>query len=227
MPNNAFQIGSGGASTGADPTDATATTVTINVGPAALASFQPPSGHPNPYAGDLWGPVTIGIIDLPGIIEEIDGCKTPEEWTQQKGTNGNFATSVWKGSKLAEGIKIKMHLVRRGGMTAMQHKATFDAIYPVRDALRPKRGNKPPSLRIKNHAINFVGVNFVVIAGMEPPKWRRSGNSWEWDLEVNEYNPGVSANTGAADPASTTGGDNGALQMGQGLQGAANAVAGG
>lgn len=178
-----------------DPTTPT-TTVTANDpsagSPASLDAFQPPAGHPNPFIDHApWGQVTIGGLLLPGIIESIDGCKTPEEWTQQKGTSGNFATSVWKGSKLAEGIKIKM---------ALYNAVTFAGIYDVRAKLRPTRGKKPPSHAVQNPQINFGGITRITVVDVGFPKWEKSGNYWSYEIEVNEYNPSADAKTGQADP---------------------------
>ncbi len=186
----------GGTSSGAidDPADKTTTTV-VNAGGAgsqSFASFQPPAGEPNPFVDSgPWGKVTIGGLDLPGVIESIDGCGTPEEWSQQKGTSGNFATSTWKGAKLAEKIKIKM---------ALYDARTFAGAYKVRSLLRPTRGVKPPSHAIVNPKINFGGITRIVVDDVGAPSWEKSGGHWIYEIELNEYNPAANATTGAADP---------------------------
>lgn len=201
MANDTSQFDSGaengGSGSGAinDPsTNPTTTTVngTGNGNPGSLASFQPPAGHPNPFVDARpFFSVTIGGLLLPGKIKPPEGCDTEEDWNQQKGTNGSFAVSVWKGSKLTEGIKITMRLHDAAG---------YDAIYAVRDLLRPKRGEKPPSHKIENAIINHVGIIFVTVKKIIAPKWIEQGAYWEYEIELNEFNPAANANTGAADP---------------------------
>lgn len=187
-----------GSGSGAINDPSTKTTTTTANDPAAgspqsLAAFQPPSGEPNPFTDTTpWGRVVVGGFLLPGIIESIDGCGTPEEWTDQKGTSGNFATKVWKGSKLASGPKIKMQLYDRNG---------FAKIYRVRNTLRPTRGKKPPSLSIVNPIINFGGITRIVCNDVGFPKWVKSGGYWEYEIDLAEYNPAADAKTGPADPS--------------------------
>lgn len=185
-----------GGDTSASQGDKTTTVTTndANAGnPQSLATFQPPAGEPNPFIDSgPFGRVNIGGIDLPGIIDNIDGCGTPEDWNQQKGTSGNFATSTWKGSKLAEGIKIKMSLYSA---------FAYAGAYKVRALLRPTRGVKPPTHAINNPIVNFGGITRVTVKDIGFPKWAKSGGYWEWEIELNEVNPSASATTGAADPS--------------------------
>ncbi len=148
----------------------------------------------NPYTNSgPWGTCTIGNLTLPGVIVSVDGATKPDEWSVQKGTASSNATTVWKGTKLAEAIKIVLNLYDR---------ASFDAYYSVRDTLRPKIGTKPPSLLIVNAIINFSGITRVACVDVEPPK-PTAGLSWLGTVTVIEYNPSIPAKTGPANPAKT------------------------
>jgi hypothetical protein len=152
--------------------------------------------QPNPFVNATpWGVVEIGGLRLPGVVLSINGADTPEEWNVQKPTEKEGATTVWKGTTIAESIDIELALATR---------KAFDAYYETRDALRPKRGTKPPTLSIINPAINFTGVTRVSCRNVAPPKWVSSGGYWLGKVTVLEYRPPKPANTGAS-----TGGGNG------------------
>lgn len=200
-----YGIGSGqSGNAGSASTDPAETPTKVNANdpaagsPASFAGFQPGAERPNIFIDEKdFKQIEIEGVLLPGIIVEVDGCSTPEEWSQQKGTGGNFATSTWKGAKLAEKIKIKM---------AFSGPNAFDKIYDVRNQLRPTRGQKPPSLRIKNAFVNFGGIHRIVVADIGFPKWEKSGGYATYEIELNEYNPAADAKTGPADPAKATDG---------------------
>lgn len=149
--------------------------------------------QPNPFLDPgPWGSVLVGGTALPGIVRTIDGAEKPEEWTFQKGSGSNNATSVWKGTKLAEAIKIVLEAPDR---------TSFDALYAMRDALRPKIGKKPPSLAIESPVINFNGITRISSALIGQPAWNEGRCSWTIELTFCEYNPGKKTNAGAAGPA--------------------------
>jgi len=139
-----------------------------------------------------WGSCTIGGLLLPGVIASIDGAEKPEEWAVQKGTSGNNAVTVWKGTTLAETIKILLQLATI---------EAFDAYYDVQAALRPKLGTKPPSLVLTNAAINFAGITRIACRNVGTPKWVPAGGYWTGLVELIEYNPSKPAATGQATPA--------------------------
>ncbi len=59
----------------------------------------------NPYRDPTpWGTVRIGGLAIPGTILSIDGAERPEEWDVQKPTEKSGATTVWKGTKVADAI---------------------------------------------------------------------------------------------------------------------------
>lgn len=145
----------------------------------------------NPYLSwKEWGLVTVGGVLIPGIILSIDGHEKPEEWIIQKGIEVSHAVTVWRGTKLAESIKIVTNLFNR---------AEFDKYYDFANVVRPKIGKKPPSLSIVNAAINFSGITRVSIRLPGPPK-PAPGLSWTAQIDLCEFNPPRLAKVGPADP---------------------------
>lgn len=152
----------------------------------------------NPYIDTFeWGFVSIGDNPVPGVITSIDGASKPEEWSVQKGTAASNATTVWKGTKLAEKITITTNL-----FDVLQ----VDSYYVLRDQLRPKLGTKPGSWTVVNAHINWAGITRVAVIDIRPPKWLGTSNSWEGVIELIEYNPSKPAKAGQASPASAGGG---------------------
>lgn len=145
----------------------------------------------NPYTDwRPWGKVTIGGVLIPGIVTGIEGHEKIEEWAVQKGIEVSHAVTVWRGTKLAEAIKIT---------TNLHNAAEFAKYYLVRGALRPKLGKKPPSLGIVNAAINFSGITRVSCVNVGPPK-PAAGLSWQAEITVIEFNPPRPVKVGPADP---------------------------
>ncbi|HMI84869.1 MAG TPA: hypothetical protein VK550_12300 [Polyangiaceae bacterium] len=148
----------------------------------------------NPYDSfKEWGTITVGGVLIPGIITSIDGHEKPELWIIQKGIEVSHAITVWRGTQLAESIKI---------VTNLYNRAEFDKYYDVATALRPKLGKKPPSLGIVNAAINFSGIMRVSVRLPGPPK-PAAGLSWTAEIDLIEFNPPRLAKVGPADPPKT------------------------
>lgn len=150
------------------------------------------SSNLNPYIDpDPWGTVMIGGLQVMGIITAIDGHTKPEEWSVQKGTSSSGATTVWKGTKIAEAIKITVAMIDAGD---------FESYYVMRDTLRPKLGTKPPSLSIVHPAINAVSITRIACVDVGPPK-PAAGLSWSYEITLIEYNPTAPAKAGPAGAA--------------------------
>lgn len=144
----------------------------------------------NPYRNaSPWGSCLIGDESVGGIIQAIDGALKPDDWTFQKGTSGNNAVSIWNGTKLAESIKITIYLFS---------STQYDQYETCRRRMRPKAGEKPPSLPVVNPVINGAGVAVVAHRSSTPPKWVRSGGYWIGEIEVCEFNPAAPAKAGQA-----------------------------
>ena len=150
------------------------------------------ASRPNPYRDSgPWGRVAIGGIVLPGVVLSIDGAERPEEWDVQKPTEKSGATTVWKGTNLANAIKIVL---------ALHDEASVDRYYEVRDALRPKQGTRPPALPIDSPIINFAGITRVSCRNPAPPKWVAAGAYWTGTITVIDFSPPKEADTGVARP---------------------------
>lgn len=150
----------------------------------------------NPYLDPgPFGSCTIGGVELAGVIVSIDGAEKPEDWTFQKGTSGNNAVSIWNGTKLAEQIVLTLNLYTSEQYA--QHEV-------VRRTLRPKVGDKPPSLPVINAIINGEGIATVALRAAPPPVWVKSGGFWQAKVTLCEFNPAKPARAGQATPAQYT-----------------------
>jgi hypothetical protein len=143
-----------------------------------------------------WGIVEIGERRLPGTVVSIDGAEKPEEWNVQKPSDKAGATTVWKGTQLADTIKIVLALA-----TAEQYR-DYEA---TRNELRPKLGTKPPTHLIVSPIINFAGITRVSCRNVGAPKWIEKGAYWTGEISLVEYSPPKPANTGAAGPGGAGG----------------------
>lgn len=154
----------------------------------------------NPYVdAGPFGRVAVGGVQIPGVIQSIDGFRKAEDWTFQKGAGGSNAATVWKGTKLAESGTIK---------TALFGQASYDAHEALRLVLRPKLGTKPPSLPIENAIINGNGVLVVVCVDAPVATWIKAGGYWIAEMIFAEFNPSKPASTGQAGSAQNTAGPN-------------------
>lgn len=142
-----------------------------------------------------WGKVTIGNLELPGIVESIDGAERPEVWAIQMGISVSGAVTVWRGTSLAEEIKILLKL---------HNAAAFDAYYDVRDKLRPKIGKKPPAHNIVNAAINFSGITQIACRNVGAPKWVAQGGYWTGLVTLVQYGKPRPVVAGTVEPPKPT-----------------------
>lgn len=147
----------------------------------------------NPYRDPgPWGIVAIGGARVPGVVESIDGASRPDEWQVQKPTEKSGATTVWKGTNIAQSIKV---------VTGLHDAKSVDDYYALRRVLRPKQGEKPPSHSIVNAAINFSEITTVACRDILPPRWVSNGGYWRGELDLIDYSPPKPAKTGAAGAA--------------------------
>lgn len=147
----------------------------------------------NPYDDrGPFGKIDLGGLRLPGVVVALDGIDVPEVWQVQAATAKSGASTVWKGSGLAESIKITIALSNREA-----YAIYVDQVAP---ALRPKRGEKPPALLIVNPLVNFNGISRVACKNVGAPKWVASGGYWTADIEVIEFQPPKPAAGGPPKP---------------------------
>lgn len=155
-----------------------------------------PGQRLNPFTNARpWGTITIGGLLIPGVVQSIDGAIRPDIWAVQMGISVSGAVTVWRGTQLAETIKI---------VTALHNQAAFDAWYDVRDKLRPKIGKKPPALTIENPAINFSGITRVACRHVGPPMWQKQGGYWTGEIALIEFRPPKPIPAGTVEPPKPT-----------------------
>jgi len=149
------------------------------------------SGRLNPFDfPKAWGEMIIGGIYVPGIIQSIDGCEKPQRWVFQMGLSVSNSVSIWRGQKLAESIKV---------VTRLYDKQTCADADAFSDVLLPVPGKKPPSLYVINGALNWVKITRVSVVNIVPPR-PAAGLSWDFGIELCEYNPMKPIPVGPADP---------------------------
>lgn len=165
-------------------------------GAGTFSKAAAPGARPNPFRDPgPWGIVTIGGLTLPGVVQSIDGAVRPEEWMIQKGISVSGAVTVWRGTQLAETIKIVVQLL---------DAKDFDGWYDVRDVLRPKIGRKPPALTIVNPSINFGGITRIACRYVADPKFVKADNSWTGELAMVEFRPPRPIAAGTVEPPKAT-----------------------
>ncbi len=149
-------------------------------------------GDPNPYIDPgPFGEVIIGDMRVECHLVEIDGCSKEEDWNVQKGTKSKGGTASWKGTKVAEKVKLKWR-----ASTAAEYAAMGD-LYTM---MRPRPGEKPPTFHIINPVVNWGGIGEIALKAPPQPKWLPKEGAWEFDWEFIEYDPTSDAKTGKADP---------------------------
>ncbi len=167
------------------------------ISPAGTFSSAAPGGaRLNPYKDrGPWGKVIIGGLELPGVVRSVDGAERPEVWAVQMGVSVSGAVTVWRGTSLAEEIKI---------LLALQNDSAFDRYYDVRDTLRPKIGKKPPAHAIVNAGINFSGITRVSCRNVGMPKWSEQGGYWTGLVTVIQFMPPRPVVAGTVEPPAAT-----------------------
>ncbi len=144
----------------------------------------------NPYVDHgPWGTVAIGGLVVPGVVRSINGAERPEEWSVQRPTIASNAITVWRGTKLAEAIKIT---------TDLPLETDYPKYVAVRDRLRPKIGRRPPTHAIVNAHVNFSDITRVSCRNISAPQWDRGRGVWFGVITVIQYAPPRRVNIGAA-----------------------------
>lgn len=156
------------------------------------------ASDPNPFRDPgPWGFVYINDVLIEATLIEVDGAQKPEDWQVTKGTGTDGATAAWKGTKLAEKIKLKFRAT---------DEASFDAMSDLLAMVRPKLGEKPPTVTIVNAIVNWGGISKVTLHEPAFPKWEDSKQAWEFEWEFIEYAPSKPTKTGPSDPSKPGGG---------------------
>lgn len=162
------------------------------------------SGDPNPFVDPgPWGFVYFDNILVEATLREVDGAHKPEDWQVTKGTGSDGATAAWKGTKLAEKLKLKFRAT---------DEASFDAMTRLLLQVRPKIGQKPPTVVITNAIVNWGGISKVTLHEPPFPKHERKDDSWDFEWEFIEYAPSKPTKTGPSDPSKPADGSPAAAQ---------------
>ena len=153
----------------------------------------------NPFLnGDAFGVVgltgggaPVGFT-LAGALIAIDGANTPDEYAVQKGTGTSGATVTWRGSKVAEAVKLTFALTNAAQWAAAEAQVAI---------LRPTRGQKPPSFTIVNPVINNFGkISRVSTVDPGQPKWDEKVFKFTIEIVFIEFRPTVAAKTSPVTP---------------------------
>lgn len=149
----------------------------------------------NPYdQSGPWGTVIFRVSGkpkrVPGIIQSIDGYRTPEEWLIQKPINASNAITVWRGRNLAESMVL---------ISNLYDKESFDDWRALRTALLPADPRKAPAIvYVLCPQLNMGGINRVGIRYVDPPK-PAPQKSWTGELALIQYRPRRLAKVGPPD----------------------------
>lgn len=146
---------------------------------------------PNPYRGAKANVIYLGDYLVPGFVMKISDASRKFEWTVQKGTSTSGATTVYKGEKLCEGIKVLLEA---------PDEASFDSLYDFRDMVYPLPGQKPPTFAVDNFVFAFAKIGRVSLGELGQPECT-STNSWTLEVTFIEFKPPSPTAAGPADPA--------------------------
>lgn len=180
----------------ADPADESKKADTSGAGAAPPGKGGGSAGDAGPSSiyddPDSWGRFFLDQLEFPGIVVSVDGCDRPYEWAVQKASGKGGASLQFKGEKTAEEIKIICELPDTHSVLAA---------FAFRDAIKPARGAKPPTLPLVTPFAGFNGIGSVVLKNCGQPKWDAGRGCLTIEFTFAEDLPPSPAVTGAADPA--------------------------
>lgn len=151
---------------------------------------------PNPYrAPEEWTAVKLAGWKVPAVLVSINGVKIEDEWNVQRAIGTSGATTVWRGTKPTEDLKLTLEA---------PEAVRFDSLYELFRRLAPKNGQRPPTVTIEHPAPNFVGIARVSRKLWEGP-YQTPSLSWRVDLTLIQYFPLVVVPAGPQEPAKLPG----------------------
>jgi hypothetical protein len=165
--------------------------------PAGTFSQASPAGADlNPYVDPTpWGKVIIDTQTIPGIVTTVNGARRPEEWSVQRGIAVAGAVTVWRGTKIAEAIKI---------VTILFDRADVQQHYVVKRLLSPKIGKKPPARNVINPHINFAGIIRIARVDVGGPEWIAKEGAWSAEYILIQFAPPRPVPAGTVEPPKPT-----------------------
>lgn len=182
-----------------------------------FSDASPAGADLNPYVDPApWYTLTIGGLAVPGTIVNIDGDRRPENWAVQMGISVSGAVTVWRGTKIAEAIKID---------TVLFDRADVAAYYTLRNVLRPKLGRKPPAHALVNAKINFNAITRISVVDISSPSWNKADGSWLGNVILIQYSPPKPVAAGTVEPPKPTAEDPANVAAEQKLSGLLDRIA--
>lgn len=148
--------------------------------------------RPNPYTFPAeWARVELNNWAVPALLVAFDDCELEDEWNVQRAIGTSGASTVWRGTKPVDPISMTFEA---------PNKDLFDTLYTLFDRLKPTRGARPPTVRIKNPIPNFLGVDRVSRKKISAP-FVTSSLSWRMKVAFIEYRPLILVPIGPQEPA--------------------------
>lgn len=137
-----------------------------------------------------WGDIAIGpLLMVAAVLVEVDGARKPEEWKVQKGTGTKGATLTWRGTQLAEKLKLKFRVVDDAG---------FQEMTDLGRIFRPILGQKPATVPVINGFVNGGGIYRIVLEEPAEPKYDHRTGATDYEWGCKEYAPSQTTDVGIA-----------------------------
>lgn len=152
--------------------------------------------RPNPYRmPEIFRQVKFGGWLVPAKLVAINGVKIEEQWDVQRAIGMSGWSTIWRGTKPVENGEITLEA---------PEEEDYDALGELWDRLRPRNGQRPPTVKIENPIFNFIGVERISRRSWEGPIPLPS-LSWQVKLGLIQYFPLVLAKVGPQEPAKLPG----------------------
>jgi hypothetical protein len=161
----------------------------------------------NPFtqanAGQRWDSITFSgygqSIDVPGFVEDINGCDREALWLIQKAPNTNYAVTVFRGWLLCEDIPIRIRLPDRQSVDDYMQAARVLSTQFAKGASPDGFSPAATVFNITSPPLNFAGITRVGIRMCGTPRVA-PGLSWTAIIRLVEYRPPRKVRVGPPDP---------------------------
>jgi hypothetical protein len=144
-----------------------------------------------------------GGIVVPGIVQSIELPERGINWQVQQGVSGLGASTIWRGVKLIESVKITTMLAKRGAPMVEWDEAVaaWAEFLKTIDPAPLKR--KPPAWDIDHPLFRMLWppLGRVAHKSNRPAPAHDRGLAWLGIIEFIEYRPLKLATPGPPDPA--------------------------
>jgi hypothetical protein len=157
---------------------------------------------PNPIDNpSYYDTILVGSRRVPGILTDIQGLVSAEEWVKQSGLT-NIEALIWRKRPLIKGIKVVCCL---NGETDEDTIANYTAHYAFIAYIKPggDPNKKPPAYTVTNSQFKGAFVKQIVYAGHEEPIFRLNA-SIVVTYVFDEYRKPTPIPIGPPEPAKTS-----------------------